>query len=128
MKTVLIDVSPLSAVKQRIAETFKTGKRQPPRISFPTHELFWKILTPKRMDLLKAMAGAGSLGVGELARLVARAVKGVHTDLTALFKTGIAERVHDRKSVMMGRLVELSVIVGGCGAQIKNNIHNTSDE
>src|SRR3546814_8945948 len=96
MKTVLIDVCSLSAVKQRIAETFKTGKRQPPRISFPTHELFWKILTPKRMDLLKAMAGAGPLGVREIARLVERDVKGVHTDLTALCKTGIVDRKSTR--------------------------------
>src|SRR3546814_5978098 len=49
------------------------------------------------MDLLKAMAGAGPLGVREIARLVERDVKGVHTDLTALCKTGIVERVDDAK-------------------------------
>src|SRR3546814_14021943 len=46
---------------------------------------------------LKAMAGAGPLGVREIARLVERDVKGVHTDLTALCKTGIVERVDDAK-------------------------------
>lgn len=91
MTTVIISVEPLDKVKQRLALAFK-GKKQGSRITFPTHELMWKILTPKRWAILKAMTGAGALGVREIARLVKRDVKGVHTDLQALAKAGIVDR------------------------------------
>lgn len=96
MKTVTIDVAPLDAVKQRIAAAFK-GRQQVPRITFPTHELFWKILTPKRWALLKTMTGAGPVGVREIARLAGRDVKGVHTDLQALRRVGILTQASDSK-------------------------------
>lgn len=91
MKTVTIDVAPLDAVKQRMADAHR-GRRRGAYISFPTHELMWKTLTPKRWAILKSMTGAGSLGVREIARLVERDVKGVHTDLQALAKAGVIDR------------------------------------
>lgn len=91
MSTVTIAVESLDAVKQRVAAAF-TGRKQGARITFPSHELMWKILTPKRWAILKAMTGAGALGVREIARLVERDVKGVHTDLQALAKAGVIDR------------------------------------
>ena len=91
MTTVIIDVAPLETVRQRLSSAFK-GKKQGQRITFPTHELMWKVLTPKRWNVLTVMTGSGALGVREIARLVERDVKGVHTDLKALEKTGIVTR------------------------------------
>lgn len=91
MKTVTIDVAPLDVVKQRMAGALR-GRRRGAYISFPTYELMWKILTPKRWAILKAMTGAGALGVREIARLIERDVKGVHTDLQALAKAGVIDR------------------------------------
>ena len=92
MSTVTIAVEPLDAVRQRVAAAFKGKMQGGARITFPTHELMWKILTPKRWAILKAMTGAGTLGVREIARLVQRDVKGVHTDLQALAKAGVIDR------------------------------------
>jgi predicted transcriptional regulator len=91
MTTVTIAVEPIDAVKQRAAAAF-TGQKQGARITFPSHELMWKILTPKRWAILKVMTGAGALGVRDIARQVERDVKGVHTDLQALAKAGILDR------------------------------------
>jgi predicted transcriptional regulator len=96
MKMVTIGVAPLDTARQRMAAAFK-GKKQSPRITFPSHELMWKLLTPKRMDLLRQMAGAGALGVREIARRTGRDVKGVHGDLQALEKVGIIGRGDDAK-------------------------------
>lgn len=91
MKTVTIDVAPLDTVKRRMAGALK-GKARGAYISFLTHEMMWKTLTPKRWEILKAMTGADALGVREIARLVERDVKGVHTDLQALAKAGVIDR------------------------------------
>jgi predicted transcriptional regulator len=89
MRAVTVTVEPLDAVNRRMTAAIK-GKVRGAYITFPTHELMWKILTPKRWPILKAMIGAGVLGVREIARLVQRDVKGVHTDLQALAKAGVS--------------------------------------
>lgn len=96
MRMVTIGVAPLDTARQRMAAAFK-GKKQEPRITFPSHELMWKLLTPKRMDLLRQMVGAGTLGVREIARRTGRDVKGVHSDLQALAKAGVIDRSDKNK-------------------------------
>jgi len=65
------------------------------RISFATRELLWKVLTPKRWKLLKALCGAGPVSIREAARRVGRDVKAVHGDVTALLEAGVLNRVPD---------------------------------
>jgi predicted transcriptional regulator len=67
------------------------------RMGFATVELFWKTLTPKRWNIVEKMAGAGPLGVRDLARRLARDVRGVHADITALAKAGLIGRTEDGK-------------------------------
>lgn len=75
------------------AQTWKTGKAsKTDRISFASPELLWKVLTPKRWELLKALCGAGPVTVREASRLVGRDVKAVHTDLSALLCAGVLSR------------------------------------
>ena len=93
MKTVILDVRPAEEAMQDFVAAWNTGKSQKhARISFPTPELLWKVLTAKRWELLKAMCGAGPLTVREAARRVKRDIKSVHTDLTALLSAGVLER------------------------------------
>ncbi|MBS4049175.1 MAG: transcriptional regulator [Alphaproteobacteria bacterium] len=92
MKTVIIGVSALEDVRQRTTAAARAKRPATPRITFATEELLWKTLTPKRFALLKIMAGAGPLGLRELARMVERDSKGVHTDLQALAKARIIEQ------------------------------------
>ena len=90
MKTVTLEVVSRRDVTRRALAAFK-GRKQSPRISFATPELLWKVLTAKRWELLKAMAGAGELTIREAARLVARDVKAVHGDVHALLDAGLLE-------------------------------------
>jgi predicted transcriptional regulator len=91
MKTVTLEVASREEVTRRALEAFK-GKRQRARISFATPELLWKVLTAKRWEVLKAMAGQGPLTTREVARRVERDVKAVHGDVHALIAAGLLER------------------------------------
>lgn len=58
MKTVTLDVRPLSDSLADFTPTWRSGKGEASaRISFATPELLWKVLTARRWDLRKAMAG-----------------------------------------------------------------------
>ena len=93
VKTVILDVRPPEEAMQDFVTAWKTGKAQKhARISFPTPELLWKVLTAKRWELLKALCGAGPLTVREAARRVNRDIKSVHSDLTALLSAGVLDR------------------------------------
>ena len=73
----------------------KRGRRAPPRISFATPELLWRVLTTKRWDLLKALCRAGPISIREAARRVGRDVKAVHSDVTALVSAGVLNRTEE---------------------------------
>ena len=96
MKTVVLNVRSRAQV---IAESKATLRsRKPDRyayVHFETPELLWKVLTEKRWALLKAIVGKGPLTFREVADMVGRDVKGVHTDITALIKAGIVDRTKD---------------------------------
>ena len=93
MKTVVLEVRDPAAALDDFAKAWRSGKAQTPaRISFATPELLWKVLTPKRWELLKALCGAGPLSIREAARRVGRDVKAVHSDVTALLAAGVLER------------------------------------
>jgi predicted transcriptional regulator len=91
MKTVTLEVASREDVTRRALEAFK-GKRQRARISFASPELLWKVLTAKRWEMLKAMAGQGPLTIREVARRVERDVKAVHADVHALIDAGLLEK------------------------------------
>ncbi len=54
--------------------------------AFISQELLWKKLTPKRLEILNAMVGAGPMSIRELARRLSRDVKAVHGDVQILLK------------------------------------------
>ena len=96
--TVILEVASADDVKRRALEAFR-GRKQPARISFATPELLWKVLTAKRWQLLKLMAGQGPLPIREVARRAGRDVKGVHGDVHALLAAGVLDRTDDGKVV-----------------------------
>lgn len=91
MNTVTIGVSSIEQMKQRAALAFG-GERQGERVSFATVELLWKALTPRRWELIRAMAGQGPMSVRGAARLVGHDVKTVHGDVQALLKVDVLEK------------------------------------
>jgi predicted transcriptional regulator len=68
------------------------GKQQGALISFASVDLLWKVITPKRLEILRALAGEAALSIREVARRVGRDVKAVHGDLRALIDAGIVEQ------------------------------------
>ena len=96
MKIVTLSVANRQAVKQRTLETF-SGKRRGAHISFASADLLWKVLTAKRWELLKAMAGGGAMTLREAARRVERDVKAVHGDVHALLAAGVLRKNSDGK-------------------------------
>ncbi|MAN53269.1 MULTISPECIES: hypothetical protein [unclassified Marinimicrobium] len=91
MSTVTVEVATRETVERRMKAALK-GKSQGDFISFPDEETLWRTLTPKRWLLIKAMTGAGPLGIRELARKLERDVKAVHTDVQALLGCGVLDK------------------------------------
>jgi predicted transcriptional regulator len=56
-----------------------------------------KNLTPARWTLLEAVKHSGPMSINELARLLARNYKNVHTDVTRLLELGLIERIQDQQ-------------------------------
>src|SRR5260221_9842873 len=98
MNTVTIGVSTPGAAKARMRHAFK-GEKQGAFISFTSLELLWKVLTPKRWEIVRTMAGAGSLTIREVSRRVKRDVKSVHGDIQALLKSGVLDHAEDGRIV-----------------------------
>ena len=94
MKTVTLEVAKLEEVKRRAQNAFK-GKKQGSRISFATPELLFRLMTAKRWELIRALAGAGPLTIREAARRVDRDVKAVHGDVHALLNAGVLRKTED---------------------------------
>jgi predicted transcriptional regulator len=87
-----------SEAKARMRRAFR-GEAQGAFIGFASAELRWRVITPKRWDVLKAMTGAGPIAIREVARRVERDVKSVHGDVQALLKAGVLNRAKDGRIV-----------------------------
>ncbi|EOV0253932.1 glycosyl transferase family 1 [Salmonella enterica] len=97
MKTVTIRVEAMRDFTADVLSAFRSATEctcmsGDDVISFPNWQLMHKILSPNRMNILMAMAGAGELTIREIANMVGRDVKGVHTDVTALISNGLLEK------------------------------------
>jgi predicted transcriptional regulator len=94
MKTVTLQVAKFEDVKRRARDAFK-GRKQGSRISFASPEILFRLLTAKRWELIRSMAGAGPLSIREAARRVSRDVKAVHGDVHALLNAGVLQKTGD---------------------------------
>jgi predicted transcriptional regulator len=112
VKTVILDVRPPEEAMRDFVSAWKTGKPQRnARISFPTPELLWKVLTAKRWELLKALCGAGPVTVREAARRVNRDIKAVHNDLTALLAAGVLDRTESGQVIFPYEAVKVEFLL-----------------
>jgi predicted transcriptional regulator len=91
MKTVTFSLATKAEVSRRALSAF-SGKRAGAHVSFASEALLWRLLTAKRWELLKAMAGGGAMTLREAARRVGRDVKSVHGDAHALLAAGVLRR------------------------------------
>ena len=98
MSAVTIGVCSMDETKTRMLRAFE-GEEQGAFIGFPSVELLWKMLTPKRWELLRALTGTGPISIREAARRVGRDVKSVHGDVQGLLAAGVFDRTDDGRIV-----------------------------
>jgi predicted transcriptional regulator len=93
MRTVILGIEKQSDITCRILTTAR-GQRKAghDRISFESVEELWRVLAPKRLEIVRVMTGTGPLTMREVARRVGRDFKAVHSDVTMLANAGIVER------------------------------------
>ena len=70
----------------------KSDSYQGEVLNFETPAQFFRQLSEKRWDIVRAAQGKGEMSVRELARLVDRDVKRVHDDIVILAELGLLER------------------------------------
>jgi predicted transcriptional regulator len=110
MKVVTLQVAELDQVKRRARDAFK-GRKQGARITFATPEILFRLLTAKRWDLLRALAGAGPMTIRAAARRVERDVKAVHGDVQALLAAGILQKTPAGRVVFPFDAVRVDVML-----------------
>jgi len=94
LRTVTFSIASREDVTRRALAAFK-GKKRGEHISFASIELLWKVLSPKRWEILRAMTGQGAMPIREVARRVGRDVKAVHGDVHALLNARVLEKTRD---------------------------------
>lgn len=94
MITLIIDVA---SEDEALAQAIERNEPPPPRYLFCSQEDLLDTLTGNRFALLKALAGAGPLGVRELARRTGRDVRVVHADAKRLAGIGLIDKTADGK-------------------------------
>jgi len=94
VNTVTIGISTVEDVRRRMSQAF-ADEAQGNFISFANAELLWKVITPKRWEVLRALTGAGPIAIREIARRVDRDVKSIHGDVQALLKAGVIDRAEN---------------------------------
>ena len=98
MTTVTIGVFPAEDTKARMRLALE-GEALGAVIGFASPELLWKVITPKRWEILRVLTGAGPVAIREVARRVGRDVKTVHGDIQALLKAGVLDRAENGRIV-----------------------------
>ncbi len=102
-KEIKVGVRPVrEAAREFIAvcEAIEKGHRPAPieRIDFDDLMTFARVLTPRRLELLRALHAGGKMSTRTLARKLKRDLKNVEADVHLLVRTGLIEaqrgRVH----------------------------------
>lgn len=96
MRTLTLDVRPATDSLADFSRAWRTGEgKAEPRIGFATPELLWNVLTAKRWELIKALAGQKPMTLREASRRLGRDVKAVHGDAHALLDAGVLRKTEN---------------------------------
>lgn len=112
MNTVTLDVRAPDSAMRDFVRVWKSGTAEKSaRISFASPELLWRVLTARRLAILKALCGAGPVSIREAARRVGRDVKAVHGDVIALLNAGVIDRTADGRIVFPYDAVKVEFVL-----------------
>jgi len=101
-KKIEVTVGSLSNALDRFEQAWQRGvgggsRSGEVRLTFENLPVLLKNLTPARWKLLEALKRAGPMSINELARLLGRNYKNVHTDATRLIELGLIGRLPDQR-------------------------------
>ena len=83
----------LEEMGQRFASAWKSGRPTSARVfSFESPAALFRVLSPKRWELIERLQLTGPTSVRGLARALERDVKRVHEDVAALIEVGLIEK------------------------------------
>jgi predicted transcriptional regulator len=87
----------LDAARAGFLSAWKKGKYVGEHFDFESPAALFRVLTPKRWELIERLQEAGPLGVRALARELGRDVKRVHDDAMAMIDVGMIEKTEEGK-------------------------------
>ena len=90
----------LKAVRAGFLSAWSSGKYKGEHFDFESPAALFRVLTPKRWELIECLQGTGPLGVRALARALGRDVKRVHEDASAMIEVGMVEKTAEGKLVV----------------------------
>ena len=101
-RKIEVTVGDLSGALDRFEHAWQQGvagasRRGEVRLTFENLPVLLKNLTPARWTLLEAVKRSGPMSINELARLLGRNYKNVHTDVTRLVELGLIERAPNQR-------------------------------
>lgn len=85
----------LASLGKEFLRVWKTGKSAGDILDFESPAVLFRVLTPKRWELIEQLQSLGPSSVRALARALDRDVKRVHSDVTQLIERGLVDRTED---------------------------------
>ncbi len=95
MKTLTIEVTDRKVANKRFLSAVKNSRRQGEFLSFPDLELLHKVMTPKRMRILRELQQIGPIGLRVLARTLNMDAGNLQRDMKPLKDFGLVEASED---------------------------------
>ncbi len=97
MKKVTIRISrdadgAVEGMSERFVKAWKSGKSAGESLQFESPAALFRVLSPKRWELIERLQALGPSSVRGLARALERDVKRVHEDVRTLMKVGLIAR------------------------------------
>lgn len=77
---------------KRFTTAWKTGRSSAQVFTFESPAALFRVLTPKRWELIEQLQSLGPMSVRGLARSLERDVKRVHEDVGALLQIGLIDK------------------------------------
>lgn len=106
----------IGEMRRQFLTAWKTGEYQGEVFEFKSPVALFRLLTPKRWELLETLQSVGPCGVRELARQLERDVRRVHDDASALLNAGLVEKTEDDKLIVPFREIHADFVLRGRAA------------
>lgn len=87
----------LKKMSERFVKAWTTGRSQGDTLAFESPAALFRILTPKRWELIERLQRLGPSSIRGLARELERDVKRVHEDVGVLIDCGLVSPTEDKQ-------------------------------